>query len=103
MASTIKPDAVYEPSADIVAREIEGEIIIVPLVRGIGDAEDDLFSLNETGRAFWRLLDGKRTLNGIIGLLRKRYAASKARMEKDVLGLADELLKRRMIREQKRP
>ena len=32
-------------------REIEGELIIVPLVAGIGDADDELFTLNETGKA----------------------------------------------------
>ena len=44
-------DAVYTPSEDIVAREIEGEIIIVPLVAGIGDMEDELYTLNDTGKA----------------------------------------------------
>jgi len=29
-------DASYAPSEDIVSREIEGEILIVPLVSGIG-------------------------------------------------------------------
>lgn len=102
MASIVKLAAVYEPSADVVAREIEGEIIIVPLVRGIGDAEDDLFSLNETGKAFWKLLDGARTLGDIVDALAGRYDATPARIEADVLGLAGELLKRRMIREAKR-
>ena len=50
---TIKRDAVYAVSDDVVAREIEGEIIIVPLVAGIGDLEDELFTLNETGKAIW--------------------------------------------------
>ena len=101
LAVKINSNAVYEPSEDVVAREIEGEIIIVPLVAGIGDAEEDLFSLNETGRAFWRLLDGKRTLEAIFAELRKQYAAPKGGIEKDILGLAAELLKRRIIRETK--
>ncbi len=91
-------DAVYVPSEDIVAREIEGEIIIVPLTRGIGDAEDDLFSLNETGRAIWKLLDGKKTLAQIVDLLAEAYDASPARIEKDILGLVTELAARRIIR-----
>lgn len=97
-----KSGTVYIPSGDIVAREIEGEIIIVPLTAGIGDAEDDLFSLNETGRAFWKLLDGKMTLAQIAKTLAEKYAAPPARIEKDILGLATELLKRRIISEQKK-
>jgi hypothetical protein len=97
MKITAKSDWVYSPSEDIVAREIEGEIIIVPLTAGIGDAEDDLFSLNETGRAFWKLLDGKKTLAQITKTLGKKYDALPDQIEKDVLGLATELLKRRII------
>lgn len=102
MKGSAKPDSVYVPSKDIVAREIEGEIIIVPLSAGIGDAEDDLFSLNETGRAFWKLLDGIRTLTQIAKALAKKYDALPAAIEKDILGLATELLKRRIISEKKR-
>ena len=42
-------EKVFYPSEDVVAREIEGEVIIVPLVAGIGDMDDELFTLNETG------------------------------------------------------
>jgi hypothetical protein len=102
MASKVKLNAIYVPSEDIVAREIEGEIIIVPLVAGIGDAENDLFSLNETGRAFWKLLDGKRTLAGITAELGKKYDAPRGGIEEDIVGLASELVKRRIINEKRR-
>jgi hypothetical protein len=102
MTSKAKLDAVYVPSEDVVAREIEGEIIIVPLTAGIGDAEDDLFSLNETGRMVWKLLDGKITLAQIVKALGKEYDSPLAEIEKDVVGLAAELLRRRIICEKKR-
>jgi hypothetical protein len=101
MTSKAKLAAVYVPSEDVVARVIEGEIIIVPLSAGIGDAEDDLFSLNETGRAFWKLLDGKKTLAQIVKELGQEYDSPLAAIEKDVAGLAAELLKRRIISERK--
>ena len=53
MEAKVDLDAIYAPSEDIVAREIEGELIIVPLVSGIGDMEDELYTMNETGRAIW--------------------------------------------------
>jgi len=46
----IRMEAAYIPSEDVVAREIEGELIIVPLAAGIGDLEDELYTLNETGK-----------------------------------------------------
>lgn len=102
MKVSAKPDRVYVPSGDIVAREIEGEIIIVPLTAGIGDAEDDLFSLNETGRAVWKLLDGKNTLAQIVKALGKQYDSPQATIGKDVAGLVGELLKRRIVVQSKR-
>jgi hypothetical protein len=41
------------PSEDVVAREIEDDIIIVALVAGMGDADDQLCTVNESGRATW--------------------------------------------------
>ncbi len=93
----VKIDGIYAPSDDIVAREIEGEIIIVPLVAGIGDLEEELFTLNESGKAIWDLLDGKRDLEGVITTLAEIYESSPGEIEKDVFGLVEELLKRRML------
>jgi hypothetical protein len=90
-------DATYLPSEDIVVREIEGELIIVPLVSGIGDMEDELFTLNETGRAIWERLDGKKPLGDIVGELCSEYDASPGEIERDVIGLVEELLKRKII------
>lgn len=90
-------DLKYKPSEDIVAREIEGELIIVPLVSGIGDMEDELFTLNETGQAIWKKLDGKKSLSTIMDELLLEYDVTAEQLKADVLGLAQELLKRRII------
>lgn len=94
---TIRKEAVYVPSEDIVAREIEGEIIIVPLAAGIGDMEDELYALNETGKAIWKLLDGQESLEGVIAVLSRDFDATPGEIEGDVLGLVEELVKRRML------
>lgn len=88
---------VYIPSENIVAREIEGELVIVPLVSGVGDMEDELFTLNETGKAFWRRLDGKKNLSSIVNELSEEYEGTREDIERDVLGLSNELLKRGML------
>lgn len=93
----INVNAIYFPSEDVVARKIEGELIIVPLVAGIGDMEDELFTLNETGTAIWDKLDGKQTLNDIITSLSQEYDSPAGEIEHDVLGLVKELVKRRML------
>jgi len=95
--SKVELHALYVPSEDIVAREIEGELIIVPLISGIGDIEDELFTLNETGRAIWDKLDGNARLKDVVEELSTDYKDSGGEIEKDVIGLVGELLKRRMV------
>jgi len=90
-------DGIYGPSDDIVAREIEGEVVIIPLVSGIGDMEDELFTLNETGRAVWRKLDGTRTLRDIARELAEEFEAPAGVIESEVVGLVADLAVRRMV------
>lgn len=97
METEVSLDATYVPSEDIVAREIEGELIIVPLVAGIGDMDDELFTLNETGRAIWDKLDDERSLKKVVKELSMEFEAPEGEIEKDVMGLVQELLKRRII------
>jgi hypothetical protein len=97
LSAELSLDSVCAPSEDVVAREIEGEIIIVPLAAGIGDLEDELYTLNETGCAIWRRLDGTRTLRQVAAELSAEYSADSDVLERDVVGLADELTRRRML------
>lgn len=85
------------PSEDVVAREIEGDIVIVPLVAGIGDADDELFTLNETGKAIWKQLDGQRTLGDVAMALAEDFEASLGDLQADVLGFAGEMTSRRIL------
>jgi hypothetical protein len=84
-------------SEDVVAREIEDEVIIVPLVAGIGDADDELYTLNETGQAIWQKLDGQQTLGQVVTALAQEYGAPPADLEADVLGFASELTRRGIL------
>jgi hypothetical protein len=96
MDDKVSLDAVYAPSDEIVAREIEGEIIIVPLGSGIGDMEEELYTLSETARAVWEKLDGTKTLKDIAEVLACEYEAPRGTIEEDVVGLLGELVKRRI-------
>lgn len=90
-------DRTYVPSEDIVARVIEGELIIVPLVSGIGDMDDELYTLNETGRAIWSRLDGEKSLREIAAELAVEFNMVSGVVEHDVLGLIAELVRRKMV------
>ena len=90
-------NVIYKPSDNVIAREVQGEFIIIPITSGIADTEDELFSLNDTGKVIWKKLDGKRTLNDIVKDLSSEFKASCDELKKDVLGLTQELFKRKMV------
>lgn len=87
----IELSSVCAPSENIVAREIEGEILIVPLATGIGNSEDEMYTLNESGQAIWKELDGKRPLNEIVRSLAENFDGSPTDYESDVIGFVSEL------------
>lgn len=80
------------PSEDIVAREIEGDIVIIPLVAGIGNADDELYTLNESAQAIWKYLDGQRNVAEVLAALQVEYQVDPDELEKDLLGFIDEMV-----------
>lgn len=97
MESKVDLNNVYVHSQDVVARDVQGEFIIIPITSGIGDLEDEIFTLNESGRAIWEGLDGKKSLKEVAGGLSKDFNGSSQEIEKDTMGIVGELLKRKML------
>ena len=87
----------YIPSDGVVARMIEGELVIIPISSGIGDLEDDMYTLNETGVAIWDKLAPGKSLEALIDELCREYDAEMASISQDVIGLLEELLNRKII------
>ena len=94
-------DKVYAISEEVVAREIQDELVIVPITSGAASLEEELYTLNDSGRAIWKALDGKNSLKAAIRKLSAQFDAEPSVIEKDVLGLVAELLKRRMLVEKR--
>ena len=97
MSEAIDSKAIFRPSEDAVVREIEGELIIVPLGSGIGEAGDDLYSLDPVGRAIWSRLDGKTNVGEIVASLAGEYEAAREEIERDTHGFLEELLRRNLV------
>ena len=93
----IQLEHIYAPSEDVVAREIEGEFIIIPIATGVGDMEDELYSLNESGKAIWDKLDGKKTLDAVKAELIDEYEVDEKEIEIDIKSFVQELAVRNII------
>lgn len=92
MPIALKPETVCIPSEDVIAREIEGEILLVPIVAGMVHGDDALYTLSPTAKRIWEHLDGKNTLEDIINILSQAYEGGHDEIEEDVLGFVREMV-----------
>ena len=68
----------------------------MPLASGMGETEDEIYTLNETGRAIWEKLDGRR-IRDMIEALEAEFESQQGEIERDVVGLVEELVRRKML------
>lgn len=101
MKIKVSLDSVYAKSKDVVAREIQGEFIIIPITAGLQNLGEAIYTLNETGRSVWNKIDAKRNLRKVIKDLALDFTGSSKEIENDVIGLTQALLKRRILCEVK--
>lgn len=87
----------YKQGEQLIAREIEGEIVIVPLTSGIGDLNAEMYSLNHTGVSVWNKLDGKTPLKKIVSQIASEYDASEHVIESDIINLMTDLINKGLI------
>lgn len=97
MKTKIKLDAVYVASGDVVVREVESEMIIIPFASGVNDSENEPCFLNATGQIIWQRLNGRRNLKDIVKDLAAEFKAPVKVIEKDVIGFVEKLLMRNML------
>ena len=97
METKVNLNASYVPSEDVVAREVQGEFIIIPITSQAQSEEDAIFSANESGKAIWDKLAQKKSLKTIIEELSSEFNAPPSEIKEDVLGFLGELLKRKMV------
>lgn len=104
MRDSISLNKIYIQSEEnVVTRQIAGEFLLIPIIAGVGDLEDAIFTLNETGKIIWEKLNGEKTLREIVKELSFEYNASPKKITKEVVGFLKELLKKKMIEEVHQP
>lgn len=103
MTEKINLNKIYVPSGKIIARQIEDDLIIVPIEVGTGvvDFDDCLYSLEGTGREIWEKLKDKIILKTLCSDLAEEYDAPQDTIIKDVIELLEDLLAKGLIVESK--
>ncbi len=84
-------ESVVSPRPDVLSQQVRGETVLLDL-----DAEQ-YYALNETGSRIWSLLSQRLTLLDICNRLCERYPVERARIERDVLEIMDELVNAALV------
>ena len=74
---------VYSKNKDMVSREIDDEMILMPIYRTNKEISK-MYTLNETARTMWEMIDGKSSLKRITDCLCGVYKAPRERIETDL-------------------
>jgi hypothetical protein len=82
---------IYRKDPAIVARQIAGEMILVPIRQNVGDMES-IFLLNETALLAWNMFDGSHTLADIRAQIVQEFDVDELRAGQDLLELVDQLV-----------
>jgi len=97
MKQQFSKDSFYAASEDVVARKIENEIILIPIDMDFRDKENQLYTLNSAAQVIWKRLNKGKSLRDITADLTAEFSAPAKVIEKDVIALVKELLKRKLL------
>jgi hypothetical protein len=90
--SAISLDDRVRASADVIFRELDGELVLLDL------ATATYFGLGDVGARFWSLIQADGSLGRAFAVLRGEYDVAPDELERDLLRLVGELRERGLVR-----
>jgi hypothetical protein len=81
---------------EVVSRQIEGELVIVPIRRGVGDL-NSLYTLNPVGSVLWDLMSDGCTLTEMVRRICDEFEVSAAQARQDIEQFLDSMMDEKLI------
>jgi len=81
---------VLKKGKDIATRDIEGQVIIMPLHKSSKDL-NCIYTLSKTAAAAWELIDGKNNLGQIKEALSDKFSIAESALDKQLSVLVKDL------------
>jgi Coenzyme PQQ synthesis protein D (PqqD) len=81
---------------EVVSRQIEGELIIVPIRRGVGDL-NSLYTLNPVGSVLWEFMTEGHSLSEMVQRICEEFEVTKTQAQEDIRQFLDSLLEEKLI------
>ena len=89
-------DARFKRNLEVVSRKIDGELVIVPIRRGVGDL-NSLYTLNPVGSVLWDFMREGHTIPEMVEKVCDEFEVSSAQANQDIEAFLDSLLEERLI------
>ena len=86
----------YTKKADLVAREVAGETLVVPIRGRLADM-DNIYALNPVAAHVWKLLDERCAIADIVSGVTAEFEVSAKDAEADARQFLEELLSAGLI------
>lgn len=87
---------IFKRSDQVVSREIEGEVVLLPLYKSSKDL-NYIYTLNKTAATAWGLIDGKNNLADIKNKLTDEFNVEETKLTKQLNELIKDLTSIRAI------
>lgn len=81
---------------EVVSRQIEGELVIVPIRRGVGDL-NSLYTLNPVGSVLWDYMSEGHTVTEMVERICEEFEVGASQARNDIEAFLDSLLEEKLI------
>ncbi len=81
---------------EVVARQIEGELVIVPIRSGVGDL-NSLYTLNPVGSVLWDFMNEGHTIAEMVRRVCDEFEVSSSRAQNDIQDFLDSMMAEKLI------
>jgi Coenzyme PQQ synthesis protein D (PqqD) len=89
-------DVRFVRNQEVVSRKIEGELIIVPIRRGVGDL-NSLYTLNPVGSTLWEFMTESHTVNEMVERVCDEFDVREAQAQLDIESFLDSMLEEKLV------
>jgi len=92
----ISVDTRFVRNHEVVTRKIEGELIIVPIRRGVGDL-NSLYTLNPVGAVLWDFMNEGHTVGEMVKRVCQEFEVTASQARQDIEPFLDSLMQEDLI------
>ncbi len=89
-------DGRFVRNRDVVARQIEGELIIVPVRRGVANM-NSLYTLNPVGSVLWNFMADDHSVPEMVQRVCDEFEVSAAQASKDIQAFLDSMVEEKLV------